>query len=459
MRATKNTKELPVRAIAIGCGHRGLNVYGAYAKANPKNIKFVGCFDINEKKARKFAEIHNIPTEFVFYSEEMLFKVPKFADAVIICTPDPFHESATIKALEKGYHVFLEKPMAISKEGCENILKVAEKNNSILMIGFVLRYAPVFSKINELIKAGSIGDVVSIKHSENMGFWVYSHSFARSPVYTQSPMILQKGSHDFDLIYWYANARPKFVSSFKMPNLSATAKLPDNVTERCIEKCPLSKQCIFDAVQMYLEGKFMLLDNSRAESRVIRFIFKFALKHPKLARILIPPLRSMKIVPWRQWPVDQITEDVSDDGIRKALEETPFGVCIYKIKDAQPISQITSIQFENGITASFTLHGLSYRDGREIRIDGTKGTIKGYFYNTGFYVDWFEHATGKEIRFKYPLEKVAGGGGDFKIMDDFVDCIKHNKKPLTSAKESLYSHLMAFAAHESSETGKTIEIK
>ncbi len=459
MRTTSNNKERAVTAIAIGCGHRGLKVYGAYAKTNPKKIKFVGCFDVNTEQALKFAKIHNIESDFVFFSEDQLFDVPKFADAVIICTPDPFHESATIKALNKGYHVFLEKPMAISKEGCEKILKTAENSESILMIGFVLRYAPVFIKIHELISVGSIGDVVSIKHSENMGYWVYSHSFARSPVYTQSPMILQKGSHDFDLIYWFAQSQPKSVSSFKMTNLSTTEQLPENIPQRCIEGCPRSKQCIFDAVQMYLEGKFMLIDNSRAESRIVRAIFKLTLKHPKLARILIPPLRSMKIVPWRQWPVDQITSDLSDDGIRKALWETSFGNCIYKIKEAQPISQVTAIQFENGVTASFTLHGFSYRDGREIRIDGTKGTIKGYFYNTGFYVDWFEHATGKQIRFKFPLQKVAGGGGDFKIMDEFVDCIKNNKQPLTSANESLYSHLMAFAAHESSETGKTIIFK
>lgn len=372
-------KEL-VTAIAIGCGQRGLNVYGAFAKKYPKKLKFIACVDIDKKKTKQFAKQHNIPSQYSFTSEDARFQQPKFADAVYICTPDRFHEDTTIKALEKGYHVFLEKPMASSKEGCEKIIKKAKETNAILMVGFVLRYSPLFAKIKELIQENKIGDIVSIKHSENMGYWVYAHSFARSKVYTQSPAILQKGSHDFDLIFWYANANPKKISSFAMPNLSTSSvPLPESIPDRCIEGCPRSKECIFNALPMYLQGTPILLDNSRSEFFLIRNIFKLAIKHPKLARILIPPLKSMKLVPWRQWPVDQITEDLSEEGIKKALRETPFGLCIYKIKDAQPISQITVIQFENGITASFTLQGLSYRDGREIRIDGTKGTIKGYF--------------------------------------------------------------------------------
>jgi len=454
----KDYNNNPIKAIVIGCGQRGFYVYGEYAKKFPNKLRFIACVDSDKNKAIKFAKIHNIPENFVFNSDEDVFQKSKFADAVFICTPDPYHEKEAIMALENGYHVFLEKPMAITKLGCENILKKSEKSNSILMVGFVLRYAPIFAKIKQIINSGLIGDVINIKHSENMGFWVYAHSFVRGLSYTQSPIILQKGCHDFDLIFWFADSFPKYINSFYMPSVFNIKKAPINAPDRCIDGCSYSKNCLFDAVQFYMQGKFMLLDSSKSESWIIRKIFNFALKHPKIARNLISPLKKMNLVPWRQWPVNQITDDLSNEGILKALQDSPYGRCIYKFSNPQPSSQVTAIKFENGITATYTLHGFSYRDGREIRIDGIKGTIKGYFYNTGYYIDLFEHQNNKSKRFKFKLEKVAGGGGDFKIVDEFINCIKTNSKPSTSARESLVSHLISFAANESAASNKTIEI-
>ncbi len=205
----------------------------------------------------------------------------------------------------------------------------------------------------------------------------------------------------------------------------------------------------------------MLKDNARSENPFIRSVFNFGLKHPKMAHAfgqMIPPIKNAHIFPWREWPTNQITEDLSEAGIMKALREGDYGRCVYHVPNPQPSSQVTAIQFENGITATFTVQGMSYRDGREIRIDGTKGTVTGRFYNTGYFVDVYEHLTGSSSHYVMPIERQAGAGGDYRIVDGFIDAIQNHTEPLTSGKNSLYSHLIAFAAIRSTESGQTQKI-
>lgn len=453
--------EEPITVLMLGCGQRGAHVYGKYALAHPDKIKMVACMSRNLEQRESFAKEHNIAPDNVFADDDTALSKPKMADAVFVCTGDPAHEKETLMALEKGYDVFLEKPMAISEEACRKIVSKAEEYKRTLSVGFVLRYSPIFSKIKEIIDSGKIGSIVNIKHSENMGVWVYAHSFVRGSSYTESPMILQKGSHDFDLICWFAQSRPTLVSSFAQPSILSEANAPKGAPARCTDGCPHSETCIYDAVKFYLHGDLMMKDNMRAENVFIRSIFKFGLNHPKAARNLakiIPPIKNAQIFPWRVWPTNQITEDLSDEGIVKALKEGIYGRCVYHVPNPQPSSQVTAIQFENGINATFTVHGMSYRDGREIRIDGTKGTIEGRFYNTGYFVDVHEHQTGASTHYKLPIERQAGAGGDWRIVDGFIDAVRNKTEPLTSGKSALYSHLIAFAAIKSVETGQTQKI-
>jgi predicted dehydrogenase len=452
----------PITALMLGCGQRGANVYGKYALANPNKLKMVACMTKNPIHRERFSIAHQIPPEYAFSDDDSALSGPKIADAVFICTGDPYHEKEVIMALEKGYHVFLEQPMAITEEGCRKIVEKSDECGKILSVGFVLRYSPIFSKIKEIIDSGLIGTIVNIKHSENMGVWVYAHSFVRGSSYTESPIILQKGSHDFDLICWFAQSRPIMVSSFAQPCVLSEVNAPKGAPLRCTDGCPHSKECIYDAVKFYLYGEPMMKDNARSENRMIRSVFKFGLNHPKMAHTLsqlIPPLKNAHIFPWREWPTNQITEDLSDEGIMRALREGIYGRCVYHVPNPQPSSQVTAIQFENGITATFTLQGMSYRDGREIRIDGTKGTLEAKFYNTGYYIDVHDHLTGSTFHYVLPIERQAGAGGDWRIVDGFIDAIKNNTEPLTNGHDSLYSHLIAFASIRSVETGQIQKIK
>ncbi|XP_048470839.1 proton-associated sugar transporter A-like [Rhincodon typus] len=93
-------------------------------------------------------------------------KREKFADAVIIATPDRHHKDPTVAFAKKGYHILLEKPMAVTVDDCKEIVAVCKENNVILAVCHVLRYSPPILKIQELLCQGVIGEVVHLQHLE-----------------------------------------------------------------------------------------------------------------------------------------------------------------------------------------------------------------------------------------------------------------------------------------------------
>ena len=133
----------PLTAITCGAGNRG-NVYGGYAVNFPEQIKIVGVAEPIQVRNDRYTKAHNIPEENRFKTWEDVFKKPKFADAIIITMPDNLHYVPCMKALEMGYDVLLEKPMAQTEQECRNILSMVKKTGRIVAICHVLRYTPYF---------------------------------------------------------------------------------------------------------------------------------------------------------------------------------------------------------------------------------------------------------------------------------------------------------------------------
>jgi predicted dehydrogenase len=136
-------------------------------------------------------------------------------DMAVITTPDHLHEELAAAAFRAGKHVFCEKPLALTPAGCLKVVRAAKKARKKLVIGFVLRYAPLFVKMKELIDRGAIGKVCGVwmLHSTASGGDWYFHDWHGLSKYTNS-LLLQKGSHDFDIINWMVGAKPKRVAAF-----------------------------------------------------------------------------------------------------------------------------------------------------------------------------------------------------------------------------------------------------
>ena len=125
-------------------------------------------------------------------------------EAVFIMVRDGFHEEMAVAALEAGKHVFLEKPMAITLEGCDRILETAYRTGSKLMIGHNMRYMDFVLKLKEVIDSGIIGEIQSVwcRHFISYGSCYFRHYCAEKKSCTG--LLLQKGSHDIDIIHWLA---------------------------------------------------------------------------------------------------------------------------------------------------------------------------------------------------------------------------------------------------------------
>ena len=80
-------------------------------------------------------------------------------DCVILGTPDQVHMEHSIAALEAGYHVICEKPLALTMEECEKIVEATKKSDKKFMTGQVCRKAPSFIKAKELVESGEIGEL------------------------------------------------------------------------------------------------------------------------------------------------------------------------------------------------------------------------------------------------------------------------------------------------------------
>src|SRR5581483_9194183 len=102
----------PITAVACGAGQRGYYAYAPYALAHPDQLRYVAVAEPDPVRRDRFGDAHAIPAERRFASWEALFAAGKLADACVNTTQDQQHVASTFAALDAGYDVLLEKPMA-----------------------------------------------------------------------------------------------------------------------------------------------------------------------------------------------------------------------------------------------------------------------------------------------------------------------------------------------------------
>jgi len=466
----------PLTAILIGAGSRGMFVYGDYALKNPEELKFVAVAEPIKSRREKFALLHNLPPNKCYDTWEKLVKEEKMADVAFVCTQDQLHVEPTIEALDRGYNVLLEKPMAHTLKGCIEVVKKAEKTGRILGIGHVLRYTNFFSTIYNAVQNGLLGEIINISHRENVTWYHMAHSFVRGNwrnVESSSPMILAKCCHDLDLLFWMVDSMPKKISSFGSLTHFRIENAPKGSPNYCVEGCPIEDRCLYYAPRIYVDIIPILQLLEKSELRFYKYIANLRKNHFKRYKILSKLITPLKyLINYRDWPVEplysrqpeEISEDYSDQAKLRILKTSPYGRCVYKCDNDVVDHQIVNLEFENGVTAILTMHGFSEREGRTLRIDGTKATLIGEFFDSGEQIILYDHLSGGEkviFSQKFSPETAVHGGGDFLFIDTFIQSLqnKENPQPLTNARASLESHLMAFAAEESRIKGTIIEMK
>ncbi|MBN2696512.1 MAG: GNAT family N-acetyltransferase [Bacilli bacterium] len=401
-------------AILIGAGARGIGVYGEYAANHQNELKFVGVAEPDPMRRQYFAAIHQIPGECQFIDHQEILAQGRIADVCFICTQDHLHIEPAIKAIELGYDVFLEKPMAVTPDDCLLLERLAKENGTKLMIGHVLRYTEFFSQIKKWLEAGKIGKLMSIQHNENVSYWHQAHSYVRGNwrnEATSSPMILAKSCHDLDLLIWYASSKPVKVSSFGELSHFKAANAPEGSPTHCMDGCPIQDTCPYFAPRVYLNAPI-----------------------------------------WMKLPV---SNDMSDESLLKALKKGPYGRCVYRSDNDVVDHQVTIVEFENEVTAAFTMTGFTHDNTRTIKLMGTDGEIRGHLEKNE--LELIPFGEDSPTRIVFEAAKTGHGGGDEGIMKAFVKLINSSEKPdERTLEDSVGSHLLAFAAEASRKQMKTI---
>ncbi len=407
-----------MKAVMLGAGNRGFDVYGRYALEHSDQLQFVAVADIDVAKRERFAVAHGIAPAYQFSSwQDAVAK----AEVVFICLPDVLHEEAALTVLAANKHVMLEKPVASTLAGTKRVLAAAQASSGVVMLGYVLRFTAFFQKVRQIVQSGALGQIINFDWRENVSSSHYAHSYVRGNWRredTSSPMILAKCSHDLDLISWITGSQIATLSSFGSLQHFTLENAPTDAPKCCLDGCPVEETCAFHAAKIYLQE----------------------------------PLA---------FPATVISTDSSIAGRKVALETTDYGRCVYRMDNTVVDHQVASFLLENGATGTFAMHGHSSEEGRSLRFDGTKATLRGVFkasqqeirlephdYQTSF------HGGGEVIKF---ATQNGHGGGDAGLTQAFIEAVKNNTR--AEPQEYLESHILAFALEQSRHSGTVLDMK
>lgn len=392
----------------IGLGGRGLT-YAHFIKYYGSEI--VSVCDVDERK-KIFANEYGVSDENFFTDENEFFK-KKRADALVVSTLDSLHHRQTLKALELGYDILLEKPIAVTFNECEEIAEKAESLKRKVVVCHVLRYSPFYMKVKELLDDGKIGDVVTLFMSEEIGFYHFAHSYVRGKwrnTKIGTPLILAKNCHDIDMICWLLGKNCLSVSSVGGLKYFKPENAPSDAAKLCSE-CKYRNLCKYSCFYIYNNAQFEKVAGLAS--------------HAGLAG-----------------GEKEINAALSD-------KNNPYSRCVFHCDNDICDHQTVNMLFENQITAQFLSVAFTNEITRHLRIYGSEGSL--YDENGDIVIEKLNG--GKQlVKIEYP----KGGyghhaGGDVLIVKQFIDYVEKGikSKNITDISASVNGHKIAFLAEES----------
>ena len=423
-----------MKVVVVGCGDRAC-VYANEGVNTLKCMEVVAAVDPNPERLKYMQKNLGVAEGACYFNMEDVLKQGKIADCVINGTMDDLHLSTAIPFLKQGYDMLLEKPLTNNAADLLYLKKTADENGCQLMTCHVLRYAPFYYRIKELINDGIIGEIVNIDTSERVGATHSSYSYVRGKWKSEkecgSSLLLAKCCHDTDMLCWLNNAtEPEEVSSYAERRHFIPERAPKGAGTRCLVDCPeeIRKNCIYDVQSMYLDNCIM---------------------------------------PWYPWQcTGKNYEDVTEEEKVESLKTyNPHGVCIYKAGGDIVDRQVLAVRFKNGSVATHTVVLGAMKPGRSIWITGTKGEIEGNAEDGTLYLRKYskENSLFQEEKLEFMDRKGETGGhfgGDKALVHDFCNLLQGGEKSIscTSIEDSINGHLLVYAADKSAQSKAAVQI-
>jgi len=410
-----------IKIAVAGLGGRGKDTYGALLLKMKDKAQVVAIADCDDEKLELMGEAHNVPA-MRFASAEEMFEKPKLADAVLICTQDRQHVPHALAALDKGYDILLEKPISPDLDDLQKIVRQARIKNRTVVVCHVLRYTPFFTRIKQAIDSNVLGEIVAIQARENVCYWHQAHSYVRGNWRRSgetSPMILSKCCHDLDYLVWLCGKQCRSVSSFGSLMHFRSECAPEGAALRCLDGCKAKDACPYDAEKIYLTNKTGVLSGNTG------------------------------------WPCSILSQHPSEKSMREALENGPYGRCVYHCDNDVVDHQVVNMEMEGGATLTLTMSAFTSDGGRTIKIMGTHGDLWGDITENILRITPFGKPA-EVIDVSTLSDDFTGhAGGDKLLLEQFIGLLE-GKTPdskITTLETSVESHLIAIAAEHSRLNG------
>jgi predicted dehydrogenase len=393
-------------------------------------MKVVAVVEPNAERRNALGDEHQVPAANRMASYTELASRPKLAEAAINATVDAVHYESSLPLIEAGYHLLLEKPIALCEQHVRKLIDAARKHQRVVMIGLNMRYNGFHAKARELLHGGAIGKLTGMHLAEYVSHYHLTTTFIRNPRYagvTPTPMLVQKCCHDLDIIAFLAEERARRVASFATPSRFIPANAPAGSTTRCLNGCKVEATCPFSARKFYIEEHH-----------------------------------------WEEypWPTSHFGANPSIEIKEQSLKtDNPYGRCVWQVPDHTAVDhQNVLIEFASGMTATFDMFCAAPREARTLHLMGTTGEMFGDADQGILHVRRMSRANGafytEEI---FRIDRTSGEhyGSDKRLLEDFVAVVRNDPagKGLSRIENSLHGHQIVFAAVEAMKSGKIVEVR
>jgi predicted dehydrogenase len=502
---TSSRKTSPPRVLIIGAGSRG-NAYaqaihvsrtGGILAAIAEPIEFkrkaFGSKYIWEHKTPEAGQEFKDWKEFLQYETERRKKlaagekVEEGVDAAFICTLDEQHAEVITALAPLNLHILCEKPLATTLDACLDIYsamlsdKADGEPTAVFGIGHVLRYSPHNMLLRKLLLQDKvIGDILSIEHTEPVGWWHFSHSYVRGNWRKESktaPSLLTKSCHDIDVLLWLLCSPPdpesselphlpSTISSTGLLNYYRTARKPKSAgtATNCLS-CPIEESCMYSAKKIYVD----------------RHLKKGLTDWP--IKIVNPEIEDCYHTQGFEAAEKKLLANIAEDYHKNTMSQADidarpwFGRCVWESDNDVCDDQTVTMTWEDKPSASegnnqfaktATFHMIAQTEAqceRRGRIYGTTGEIS-YDSKT---IRVFDFVTG-EANVRHPALPGGGhGGGDAGLARQFIQAVEAVKNggwsPVRAQKrfigatleEVVRSHAAVFAAEEARRGKKVVD--
>ena len=389
--------ERPLRCAVLGLGNRGLSL--SRLLSGFAGVEIVWLVDSSEDRiARVRTHLGAHPVRESDAVADAL--ADPSVDIVFVTLPDYLHRHAAEQAFRGGKNVFLEKPIATTLADAKAILNAWKESGRLLQIGYVLRQAPFYQAVRNVVRQGRLGPLRVISLSEQLDM-LHGASYMRrwhGRSAHSGGLIVHKSSHDLDLVCWLLDTRPLHVSSFG--GLDTFGRPPPAMF---CSQCGVRAECPY-------------VDNGLHEQRT---------------------------------PAER-------------ANPTQYGLdrCVFRTDKDIVDNQVVSFELESGVRGTYYLAMQGpLRTERRITLIGDAGRLDGIFEDGRFTITFVETESDPIVWSADASSHGGHGGGDRWTVSNFLNaCAGRLPPPIKSAAGALSGLVFAIAAETARESRSVVTL-